>query len=449
MIREDTAFEVGEGFEGREGALAALRGALRESAPRGRLVVVRGAAGSGRSSLLRTATRRWITEGVRAAQVRPVTGTLINGFDAVLHTLRVHFDRFADPSLIDRISKLARSRARAAADPAEEPAVVAELTEVFDRLGRLGPTALLFDDVDHLVDPALLLITARRPGCLVVAAVREPATPGAAELAEIADEVIDLGPLDERQIAATVGAGVHPDLLRALRIALGPLYGNPGTVLGTLEQLHRDGRLTTDGGRTRLRDSGSPLPLPKEHDLLCRADDLGEVAPRLLAAVSAVVALDIDDLPAVADALDTDLTVCGRTLDRLVESELLVADVDGRLSCVCAALADSAAGARPGTVRRIRALGSAAPVASLRPVAASPACAPDARSWTAAEYRIVDLIGAGRTNRQIASELGVSEKTVEKQLTRLFKRTGCRSRVELVTMRLRDTSPAEGLGWAS
>ncbi|MCX2730116.1 LuxR family transcriptional regulator [Saccharopolyspora sp. NFXS83] len=452
MIREDMAFEAGEGFEGREGALAALRGALRESAPRGRLVVVRGAAGSGRSTVLRTAARRWIAEGVRAAQVRPVTGTLIDGFDAVLHTLRAHFDRFADPGLIDRISKLSRLRVRAAEDPAEGPAVVAELTEVFDRLGRLGrlgPTALLFDDVDRIVDPALLLITARRPGCLVVAAVRDPATPAGAELTALADEVVGLGPLDEQQIAAAVGGSVHPDLLRSLRTALGPLYGNPGTVLGTLERLHRDRRLTTSSGRTRLRDPGSPVPLPEDHDLLHRTRDLGGVAPRLLAAVAAVVALDMDDLPAVADALGTDLATCGRTLDRLVDAGLLVADADGRLSCLCTALADSAAAAHPGAVRGIRALGAAAPVAPLRPVVAAPPPKSGARPWTPAEHRIVDLIGGGRTNRQIATALGVSEKTVEKHLTRLFTKSGCRSRVELVTTRLRGAAPEEKLGRAS
>ncbi|GAB2675045.1 hypothetical protein GCM10027271_40110 [Saccharopolyspora gloriosae] len=448
MIREDMAFEAGEGFEGREGALAVLRGALRESAPRGRLVVVRGAAGSGRSTLLRTTARRWIAEGVRAAPVRPVSGTLIDGFDAVLHTLRAHFDRFADPGLIDRISKLSRLRARAAEDPAEGPAVVAELTEVFDRLGRLGPTALLFDDVDRIVDPALLLITARRPGCLVVAAVRDPATPAGAELAALADEVIDLGPLDEHAVAATAGDGVHPDLLRSLRTALGPLYGNPGTVLGTLERLHRDRRLTTSPGRTRLRDPGSPVPLPEDHDLVNRARELGDVAPRLLAAVAAVVALDMDDLPAVADVLGTELATCGRTLDRLVDAELLVADVDGRLSCLCAALADSAAAAHPDAVRGIRALGTAAPVAPLRPVAAAPPKS-GARPWTRTEHRIVDLIGGGRTNRQIATALGVSEKTVEKHLTRLFTKSGCRSRVELVTTRLRGAAPEERLGRAS
>jgi DNA-binding CsgD family transcriptional regulator len=47
------------------------------------------------------------------------------------------------------------------------------------------------------------------------------------------------------------------------------------------------------------------------------------------------------------------------------------------------------------------------------------------------ESRIVQLIQDGLTNRQIALELGVSEKTVENRLTRLFARTGYRSRVEL------------------
>jgi DNA-binding NarL/FixJ family response regulator len=47
------------------------------------------------------------------------------------------------------------------------------------------------------------------------------------------------------------------------------------------------------------------------------------------------------------------------------------------------------------------------------------------------EQRIIELIREGYTNRQIAVDLTVSEKTVENRLTRLFVRTGCRSRVEL------------------
>ncbi|MFD9702431.1 AAA family ATPase [Lentzea sp. NPDC059081] len=52
------------------------------------------------------------------------------------------------------------------------------------------------------------------------------------------------------------------------------------------------------------------------------------------------------------------------------------------------------------------------------------------------EQRIIDLIGDGLTNRQIALELKISEKTVENRLTRLFARTGYRSRVQLAAASL-------------
>jgi len=52
------------------------------------------------------------------------------------------------------------------------------------------------------------------------------------------------------------------------------------------------------------------------------------------------------------------------------------------------------------------------------------------------DLRIIDLIRQGRTNRQIAANLRMSEKTVENYLTRLFARTGCRSRVELAAASL-------------
>ncbi|MCZ9346237.1 helix-turn-helix transcriptional regulator, partial [Streptomyces sp. TRM76130] len=54
----------------------------------------------------------------------------------------------------------------------------------------------------------------------------------------------------------------------------------------------------------------------------------------------------------------------------------------------------------------------------------------------ATERRVVKLIGEGLTNRQIALRLEISEKTVENYLTRLFARTGCRSRVELAAASL-------------
>ncbi|MDR7274251.1 helix-turn-helix transcriptional regulator [Catenuloplanes atrovinosus] len=57
-------------------------------------------------------------------------------------------------------------------------------------------------------------------------------------------------------------------------------------------------------------------------------------------------------------------------------------------------------------------------------------------AFSAVEMQIIELIRRGRTNRQIAVQVRMSEKTIENYLTRLFARTGCRSRVELAAASL-------------
>jgi DNA-binding CsgD family transcriptional regulator len=50
---------------------------------------------------------------------------------------------------------------------------------------------------------------------------------------------------------------------------------------------------------------------------------------------------------------------------------------------------------------------------------------------TATEQRVAELAAAGRTNRQIAAELYLSERTVEANLTKVYRKLGMRSRAEL------------------
>jgi DNA-binding CsgD family transcriptional regulator len=50
---------------------------------------------------------------------------------------------------------------------------------------------------------------------------------------------------------------------------------------------------------------------------------------------------------------------------------------------------------------------------------------------TELDVELMRMVSDGATNRQIAVGLACSEKTVEQRLTRLFQRTGCRSRAEL------------------
>jgi DNA-binding NarL/FixJ family response regulator/tetratricopeptide (TPR) repeat protein len=48
------------------------------------------------------------------------------------------------------------------------------------------------------------------------------------------------------------------------------------------------------------------------------------------------------------------------------------------------------------------------------------------------DRQLIELIASGATNQQAATTLGVSEKAIEARLTRLYRRTGLRSRVALV-----------------
>jgi DNA-binding CsgD family transcriptional regulator len=64
---------------------------------------------------------------------------------------------------------------------------------------------------------------------------------------------------------------------------------------------------------------------------------------------------------------------------------------------------------------------------------------------SAAELRIIALIRQGLTNRQIAGALRIGEKTVESHLTRLFAKTGCRSRLDLVTASIEGRLTVSGL----
>lgn len=55
----------------------------------------------------------------------------------------------------------------------------------------------------------------------------------------------------------------------------------------------------------------------------------------------------------------------------------------------------------------------------------------DGRMLTGGEERIAFLAARGRRNDEIAAELDVSPKTVEWNLTRIYRKFGVRSRTEL------------------
>lgn len=48
------------------------------------------------------------------------------------------------------------------------------------------------------------------------------------------------------------------------------------------------------------------------------------------------------------------------------------------------------------------------------------------------EREIAELAAAGRTNKEVAATLFISDKTVENALSRVYEKLGVRGRVELV-----------------
>jgi DNA-binding CsgD family transcriptional regulator/pimeloyl-ACP methyl ester carboxylesterase len=64
------------------------------------------------------------------------------------------------------------------------------------------------------------------------------------------------------------------------------------------------------------------------------------------------------------------------------------------------------------------------------------------RGLTGRQLEILALLGAGKTNREIAEELVLSERTVERHVADVYGKLGVRNRAEAVAFALRQPSPS-------
>jgi DNA-binding NarL/FixJ family response regulator len=83
-------------------------------------------------------------------------------------------------------------------------------------------------------------------------------------------------------------------------------------------------------------------------------------------------------------------------------------------------------------IRTVAAGGTVYSAARLRAVSAAP------RPPSARERQVIDRVIAGLTNAEVGADLGVTEKTVESHLRRLFDRYGLVSRTELAVLAMRE-----------
>lgn len=86
----------------------------------------------------------------------------------------------------------------------------------------------------------------------------------------------------------------------------------------------------------------------------------------------------------------------------------------------------------PNLVNAIRKVAAGGLAYSVRPHAAG------SGRLSARELEVVGLVVEGRSNDEIGSRLGISEKTVESHLTRIYDRVEVATRTELATRAVRE-----------
>ncbi|MET0189735.1 MAG: LuxR family transcriptional regulator [Pseudonocardia sediminis] len=337
------------------GGVVGRRDELAELVPpdgRGGLVVLRGALGSGRSAVLAALGRELRADGVVVLDVgfggERVEWDLF-GACAVLAAVRERFeDLDADPALGASISAVAGlCTPESYGSPARRSALLAEMGRMFTRIGVRSRVALLADDVDAVGQPLFALAPAHLSGHYVVAGCSGDAgrPGGSAELCDVADRVVELGPLPDADVDLLLrrvgNVPVDPAVPAALRAALGPLYGNPATLLATVAELRARDRLVVAHDHLCLRDldpgcCAAPIALPAGHPLLTEVGD--GPARDLVVLAAGDTDLGVDDVPALAAATGRPVDECGREVDRLVRAGVLDGDAAGRLSLRCPAL---------------------------------------------------------------------------------------------------------------
>ncbi|MCA1191270.1 LuxR family transcriptional regulator [Saccharopolyspora sp. 6V] len=338
----------------------------------GTLVLVRGGPGEGKTTLLESLAESWRGDDettVCYITVDPATGTP-QMIDSLLDAARQQLESSWHAVLLDALATATRIRADLEKTPhASALPLVHELARVFGVAAEQGRTVIVVDDADRgdgatgsLI--SLLAQRLRAVGCTVVVSTGSGprATAGETRLTPFADKIIDLRPLDEQEFdallkrwcAAHGRTRLDPTVPEALRAALGPLSGNPATILSTLDDLLAWGRLVLIDQHFCLSPLDEPISLPESHHLV-RA--VGHDTERLAVLLALQDEVSVDELPMLTAAAAISLDGAGRGLDSLVEDGILEIGERGRLRFAVPAL--TAALRRRSGAERARALHTA------------------------------------------------------------------------------------------
>lgn len=388
--------------------------------PAGGVVVLRGAPGSGKSSQLQDMVTSVASHG--GVALRAAAGYVNSdkfGLGLLADAIREQFEHLGNATLARHLFGL--ERVRRIHGTAFSTVVERQVSSVLEYLRAHGRTLLALDDVHLIADPVPLAETCRNAGCVLVGTcpAEVPYWSPLSELVGVANIVTTVRVYTDDELAEmvsdAVGAAPHETLWTMLRGSLGPLAANPRTVVETSRHLVAQGKVIRVRGRLLPCADAEPMTVAPASPLAVELACLSTSDRAVLVAICTAGVITMADLPRLAADIGMQIDQVGRALDRLVVAGLIVAAGAERLEPCCLALTASLS-VRPVLVDR------SPPAAS----AVRPAIGLSAR-----EHEIVDLIAVGYRNVSIASRLRISVRAVERHVTRVLAKTGCRSRVEL------------------
>ncbi|MFC9249891.1 helix-turn-helix transcriptional regulator [Amycolatopsis thailandensis] len=302
-------------------------------------VLVTGPPGSGKSALLQEAARAFREVGVPVLTVSypaDLPEWDIYGFGAVLTAIRGQYETFdSDQRLPESIEDASRLYTREAyADPWSRFCLSHAMCTIFTRLSPSAAIRVLLDDVDRLPDPVLASAPMYRAGHTVIASGRTAPNGQADPFRGVAAKRIELGPLSSEECRTLLRRTVNNPLTsgteKAVRAALGSLWGNPGAMVGVLTELRARDGLEVVNGLACLSAPDEPIAVPTGSPGIMPDGVPGDLGAALIMLATSPTGLHLEDLPhlgggAVAEA--------GYAVDGLVRAGVLECGPGGRLRC--------------------------------------------------------------------------------------------------------------------
>ncbi|MBK0865921.1 helix-turn-helix transcriptional regulator [Saccharopolyspora sp. HNM0986] len=321
----------------------------------GELLALHGKPGEGKTALLEAAAANSQRHGGHVLLADAADGDGRAAIDALLDGARQFLERGWDPQLLDAVAAAARRRSELDQQPQRALLpMVHELARALGVIAARAHTVIIIEDVDRcgpLLSVALcpLVQRLRAVGCAIVFSTRTHSFAASStwQLISLADRVVELGPLADRDVTALLTrwcaahgrAKLDQTVVEALRTALGPLFGNPGTLLSTLHDLRERGRLTVVDEHFCLSPLTEPVALPEQHALVQAVVEDGDDTERLASVLALQDRVRVDDLPMLTAAAAVGLEPSGQDLDRLVARGVLVVDVQDEVRFAVPALA--------------------------------------------------------------------------------------------------------------